>query len=209
MLETLLDPDVMMVIITTIYVIATIIICVINSKALKESRAQFNRSIELQKQHNYDSVRPAVTIDFNSNHTPDTLAGSITIKNHGLGPAVIKGLYFTRDGKDYKNENGYCTPYDMVQFRLTEESSDLKPEDICNSFHTKEFRNCLNDMDYLAINEELLLLSFETSDKNETEFVRKIFDNVSMELVYTDIYDSHEWRVIKSLNYFKPVGDWI
>lgn len=208
MLEILLDPDVMMVIITTIYVIATIIICVINIKALKESRAQFNRSIELQKQHNYDSVRPAVTIDFNSNHTPDTLAGSITIKNHGLGPAVIKGLYFTREGKKYKNENGYCTPYDMVHFRLVEEKSDLKTEEVINNFYTKEFSNSPNDKDYLAVNEELLLLSFKTSNKKEAEFAGKIFDGVCMELIYTDIYDSHEWRETKSLGYFKPIWNW-
>ena len=203
-----MQPEEAMVIVTALYVVVTIGICILNGMTLIQSKKQFTRTIELQKQHNYDSVRPAVTIDFDSQHTDDTFGGSITVKNHGLGPAVIKELHFTRNGEEYKNKNGYCTIYDMVRFRVLEENANMNVEELINHFYTKEFRNLINDKDYLAVDEKLLLLSFDTSDKNEAEFAGKIFDNVNMELVYTDIYGYCEWRVSKSLNYFKPIWFW-
>ena len=96
----------------------------------------------------------------------------------------------------------------MVRFRVLEENANMNVEELINHFYTKEFRNLINDKDYLAVDEKLLLLSFDTSDKNEAEFAGKIFDNVNMELVYTDIYGYCEWRVSKSLNYFKPIWFW-
>lgn len=60
--------DWLMVGVTIIYVLATVFIFIVNRKsaeaakeAVEVSKKQFEESIRLQKQHNYDSVRPAVT----------------------------------------------------------------------------------------------------------------------------------------------------
>lgn len=196
--------DVLMVILTGVYVVATIILCNLNRKAIKESKQQYENSIELQKQHNYDTVRPAVTIKFSTSHKPNAFSGKITVYNHGLGPAVLNDLHFTRKGKQYLNQNGYCTAYNVVHFRTLEENISLKGKKIFKHFYTKEFRNLSEDMDYLAVNEELLLLSFDAENRNNSELVGRIFDDVRMELIYTDIYGSKEWRVMKDLSYFKP-----
>ena len=196
--------DLWMIILTAIYVAATIGLFVLSRNTLVESKKQFESSMELQRQHNYDSVRPAVTIDFKTFHEPDSFNGSITINNHGLGTAVLKELRFTRNGKAYKNNNGYCTIYDLISSRFSEEKVNNIIETIFHQYYTKEFRNLINDKDYLAVNEKLVLMEFKTHNNEESELVEKIFDNVQMELVYTDIYNSNDWTVTKSLSYFKP-----
>lgn len=207
-----------MVVLTGVYVVATIILCRLNGKAINESKQQYEKSVELQKQqyensialqiqHNYDAVRPAVTIDCSSSHKNDAISGKITVTNHGLGPAVLKELHFTRKEKQYLNTNGYCTSYNVVHFRASEEDITLSGKKIFKQYYTKEFRNLSEDMDYLAVNEKLLLLSFDTKDKLDSELVGRIFDDVRMEIIYTDIYGSKDWRVIKNLSYFKP--DWM
>ena len=225
-----LNPDWVMVVITFVYVIATIIICVSNHKSAKaaiaaveeskkqfqqnekqieQSKKQFEQSIELQKQHNYDSVRPAVSIDFTSRDDGDTFSGSIAITNHGLGPAIIKELIFRKNREEYKNTNGYCTLIDLVSFRSAEENEKLTLQDIFNQFkyYSKEFRNASDNRDYLAVGEKLILFEFETDNTQNGELVGRIFHGVHMELIYTDIYSSGEWRVCNRLSYFKP--NWI
>lgn len=206
--------DWLMVFITAVYVIATILICISNQKSAKaaseavdESKKQFEKSIELQKQYNYDSVRPAVSIDFASSFYGEAFSGSISITNHGLGPAIIKELIFKKNNREYLNTNGYCTLYDLVCFRLSEEQEELAVKEIFNHIYTKEFRNNSDNKDYLAVGEKLLLLKFRTRNKQEADIVGKVFHSVHMELVYTDIYNSSDWKTINRLSYFKP--DWI
>lgn len=203
--------DWLMVIITTIYVIATIIICVSNHRAAKaareaveESKNQFKKNVELQTKHNYDSVRPCVSIDFSSSDRGDSFAGSIVIKNHGLGPAIIKGLYLKKNNRQYLNTNGFCTLLDMICLRDAEEKTGLPVNEIFVRCYTKEFRDDNQNMDYLAAGEQLLLLGFETRNKQESECVGKIFHGVQMELKYTDIYTSSVWQTSCRLSYFKP-----
>ncbi len=202
--------DLLMLIITVVYVIATIVISKQNKKsadaaieAVKESKRQFDKNIELQKQHNLDAVRPAVSIDFKSDHGIDFFAGSITIMNHGLGPAIIKELKFLKDNKIYKNENGFCSMRDLLQLRLTEENEQRIVWEIFNYIYTKEFRYKDNDLDYLAVGEELVLLRFKVDNSKESQLVEKVFKGVFMELTYTDIYHSCEWKNEKNLSYFK------
>lgn len=218
----------LMVVITFAYVLATIGIMRSNNKsakaakdALDESKnqfeqsfelqkQQFDKSIELQRQHNYDSVRPAVTVGFSSSNSIDgnTFSGSITIANHGLGPAILKELEFKKNNKEYKNTNGYCTLYDLINFRLSEEHQENLPvKEIFHHYYSKEFRNDSNNRDYLAVGEKLVLLEFNTRNKWEGDVVGKLFHGVHMELVYTDIYDSCDWTVSNRLSYFKP--NWI
>lgn len=158
--------DWLMVIITALYFITTIIICVSNHKsakaakeAVEESKRQFEQSIQLQKQHNYDSVRPAVSIDFASSDSEDTFSGSIIVTNHGLGPAILKELKFKKNKKEYINTNGYCTIYDLISFRIAEENEQLPVKAVFNhcQYYSKELRNDDN-RDYLAVGDKLILL---------------------------------------------------
>lgn len=208
--------DWLMVVITFLYLVATVYICYYNYKsakysreAVEESKKQFKKSIELQKQHNYDSVRPAVTIDYSSTGSMDgsTFRGSIAITNHGLGTAVIKELKFKKNNKEYKNTNGYCTFYDLIRFRIFEEQEDLSPKSIISYHWTKEFRNESDNMDFLAVGEKLVLLEFDTRNRENAEIVGKLFHGVYIELVYTDIYNSCDWTVTNRLSYFKP--NWV
>ena len=218
---------VIMVFITAIYVLTTILIWFSNHnsakaarKAVEESKRQFElnkeqfelskkqfeQSVELQKQHNYDSVRPAVSIGCVFHDNSDTFSGTITIVNHGLGPAIIKELNFKKDDKEYKNKNGYCTIIDLIRFRIEEENEALTIKDIfrrCN-WCTNEFRNAVGNRDFLAVGGKLTLLDFETNNKERGDLVGRVFHGVEMELVYTDIYDSNEWRVTADLSHFKP-----
>ena len=202
-----MTSDQIMIIITAIYVIATIILCVLSWMTLKESKKQFKSSLELQRQHNCESVRPALTIDCFIGTEKGVSGGRITITNHGLGPAVIKELNFRRNDKEYKNINGCCTISDLVNFRLLEENEDLDISKLYPYFYCKEIRDLIEDKSYLAVNKELLIFSFTVSCKEDYEHIGKIFDNVLMELVYTDIFDSNKWKVTKSLDCFKPLAD--
>ena len=206
--------DWLMVGVTIIYVLTTVFIFIVNRKsaeaakeAVEVSKKQFEESIRLQKQHNYDSVRPAVTIDFSSDDKGDSFSGSVSITNHGLGPAIIKEMKFYKNDNEYINTNGYCTFYDLVCFRIAEEQEQLFIKKVFNYFYTKEFRNDNENKDYLAINENLVLLKFNTENEQEARIVGRIFHGVHMELVYSDIYNSNDWRIINRLSYFKP--DWI
>lgn len=206
--------DWIMVVITIVYVIATIVISKSNRMAanaardaVEESKRQFTKSIGLQKQHNYDSVRPAISIDFISSDSNEKYSGQISITNHGLGPAVIKGLYFKKDMRNYINTNGYCTLYDLVRFRIEEEHLDLHVREVFNQCYTKEFRDDEGNKDYLAVGEKLTLLGFKARNSCEGEIVGKVFHDVQMELVYTDLYNSRIWKTTNRLSYFKP--NWI
>lgn len=201
--------DLLMLIITVVYVIATIFISKQNKKsadaaieAVKESKRQFDENIKLQNQHNLDAVRPAVSIDFKSNHG-NNFAGTITIMNHGLGPAIIKELKFFKDNKIYKNENGFCSMQDLLQLRLKEENEQRIVWEIFKNIYTKEFTYKDNDLDYLAVGEKLELLSFSIENTQEANLVERVFKGVFMELTYTDIYHSCEWKNEKNLSYFK------
>ena len=203
--------DWLMVVITAVYVATTIAIWISNRKsakaakeAVEESKSQFRVNLELQKQHNIDSVRPAVSIDFSSENGEDSYSGSICLTNHGLGPAIIKGLYFTRGDKVYKNTNNYCTIYDMLCYRVEEEHVDVPAKCFITYNYSKEFRNSEDSRDYLAVGEKLVLLKFEAKDKQKGEIIGNLFHNVHMELVYTDIFNSCDWTVRNRLSYFKP-----
>lgn len=172
---------------------------------LKESQRQFDNNLKLQEQHNIDSVRPAVMIDFSSSTDGTAMKGRITITNHGLGPAILKELKFRKDEKVYKNSNGYCTIGDLIEMRIVEEKVQVPFNKIFMSRYTKEFRHNDKDCDYLAVNEEMILLEFKTYTKEESDIIGRIFDGVRMELVYTDLYDddSRSWTIKKKLSYFK------
>lgn len=204
-------------VITLVYVIATCFIWAANKKsadaaqrstqvaidALEESKKQFKQNIELQKQHNIDSVRPAVSIHYSSSGNPDAFLGYIKITNHGLGPAIIKGMRFKNDnGKEYNNPNGYCTFFDLVKMRVDEEKLDLQVKKVFVTYYTKEFRNQKDDADFLAVNEDLPLLEFRTINRKDADNVAKIFQGLSVDLIYTDIFNSDEWIVSKRLTYF-------
>ena len=240
-----LNTDWLMVIITAIYVVATIFIWLSNKKsadaaqksvdaanaaleeskrqftqsfelqqksteaaigALEESKNQFKQNIELQKQHNRDSVRPALSVDFSTDSKDGEFFGRVKITNHGLGPAIIKALVFKKDGKPIVNNNQYCTFLDLVCKRAEKEQLDLQIEKIFKCY-TKEFRNMSYDADFLAVNESLQLLEFCTISYGEASSVGKIFNGVTMELIYTNIYGEEQEHIIKRLSYFQP--DWV
>ncbi len=194
-----MSPEVIMIIITAIYVVATIGLCVLSWLTLKESKKQFNSSLELQRQHNYESVRPALTIDCYIGELDEQSGITITVTNHGLGPAVLKELHFTRNDKEYKNINGFCTMYDMFRLRQLEEKDNTRLEGLKTYFCFKEFKNLGDDQSYLAVNKELSFFKLYFSSIDDCKFVEKVFDNVRMELVYTDIFDSCDWKVTKFL----------
>ena len=160
--------------------------------------------LELQKQHNIDAVRPAVSIDFESSHGVESLSGRITLTNHGLGPAIITSLRFYKGEIEYINTNGFCTIYDLISFRIEEEQQDLEVMSAFRHFYTKEFRYDKDNYDYLAVDEKLVLLEFEAQNRLEAEIVGKIFHGVKMQLTYTDIFESYEWKSASRLSYFKP-----
>lgn len=203
--------------VTIVYAAFTFFICKYNKKSaeatakaveesknqFEESKKQFEKSIMLQTQHNYDSVRPAVTVSFELSTHGDSLKGSMSIMNHGLGPAIIKELRFTKDDKDTKKHYGNITIEDFIYKRLTEEQIIYEPHNIFTQIYTKQFRNEPNDKDYLAVGEKHLLLGFETESVRQSEIVESIFRGAYMELVYTDIYETKEWIDIKNLSYFK------
>lgn len=202
--------DWLMVIITAIYVVATICISRSNhnsataaKEAVEESRKQFVKNIELQTLHNYDSVRPAVSIDFTSSESETSFNGSIIITNHGLGPAIIEELHLRKNNKEYKNSNGYCTLLDLMLLRNAEENSEMPVKEVFHHYYTKEFRNDANNKDYLAAGEQLLLLGFSTRNKQESMVVGKLFHGIQIDLVYTDIYSSQDWTTSSKLSYFK------
>jgi hypothetical protein len=85
--------DWIMVVITIVYVIATIVISKSNRMAANAARdavdvskRQFTRSIGLQKQHNYDSVRPAISIDFISSDSKLSIFD--LLQTHPLTPYI-------------------------------------------------------------------------------------------------------------------------
>lgn len=209
--------DWLMVIITGIYVLTTIFIWLSNKKsaeaakeasrvaleALEESKKQFDKNLELQKQHNYDSVRPALSMDYESSANEHAYEGSIKLRNHGLGPAIIKRICVKNDnGKEYTNSNGYCTFFDLVLQRADEVNNDLQVKKIFREYYSKEFRNNKEDISYLAVGENLLLLAFYASNRKEANFVAQVFKDLNVELIYTDIYESKEWKIKKRLTYF-------
>ena len=204
--------DWLMVGITAVYVAATIIICISNRRSAKaaresveESRKQFEKNVELQRQHNYDSIRPAVSIDYASNDDGTGYSGSITVTNHGLGPAVIRELRFISDGgRDYRNAHGYCPMNDFLAFRLQEENEQMPVQLIFHEYYSKEFRDDSEDRDFLGTGESLPLLRFAAKDRREGDVVARVFHGVRMELVYTDLYGSRDWTTVKRLGYFKP-----
>ena len=122
---------------------------------------------------------------------------TISVTNHGLGPAVLKELHFTRNDKEYKNSNGFCTIYDMVHSRLLEEKADTKLEGNNSYFYVREFSNLADAQRYLAVNKEVLFLKLYYSNLEERKLVEKVFKNVYMDLVYTDIFGSCDWKVTK------------
>ncbi len=199
--------DWLMVIITAIYVMATIVICRSNQEsakaareAVEESKKQFNKSLELQKQHNYDSVRPFVGVDYHFSGNGDYLNGTISILNHGLGPAIIKSLIFQNDdGEEYKLNNRNCSFLDFVNLRVSEVNENLQTKDIFNQFYSKPLNFAENDYYCLSSNESITLLHFETRNTQESIIVSKLFQGSSFKLYYTDIYNSNEWVIIKSL----------
>ena len=202
--------DWLMIIITGIYVVATIFIWNSNkqsakaaTEAVEESKNQFNQNLELQRQHNYDSVRPAVSLDYSSDVNDHIYGGSIKITNHGLGPAIIKGLNFKNDnGKRYSNMKEYFTFLDLINERVEETGVELKTKDVFHSYYSKDFRNSDIDTSFLGVGETLPLIEFEARNKNEADAVVKIFDGLSAKLIYTDIYKSHDWIISKRLTYF-------
>lgn len=237
-----LNTDWVMVIITAIYVVATIFIWLSNKKsadaaqksvdaanaaleeskrqftqsfelqqksteaaigALEESKNQFKQNIELQKQHNRDSVRPAVSIHFSGIANPYSYEGSIELINHGLGPARITGMRFINDNrKEYKNKEGFCTFLDLVRQRVDEEKLELAVKEVFFDYYSKEFRDNKYDADFLNAGEKIKLLQFSAQNRKEAENVAEVFRGLSVELTYTDFYDSPAWTINKRLTYF-------
>ena len=174
-------------------------------EALEESKKQFAKNLELQIQHNFDSVRPAVSVHFSSGFDrKGHFCGKIEITNHGLGPAIIKELLFWKNNNEYKNPHGYCTFYDLINYRLEQEQLELSVQDTF-AYYSKEFRyKNTYDRDYLAVDESLTLLEFHERKNGDADIIGKIFHGVEMQLSYTDIYEQYNGRVEKRLSYFKP-----
>ena len=171
--------------------------------ALEESKKQFKQNIDLQKQHNRDSVRPAVSIHFSGNANPHSYNGSIELVNHGLGPARIKGMRFINDnGKEYKNKEGFCTFLDLVRERVEEEILGLEVKEVFFEYYSREFRDNKYDADFLNVGERIMLLQFSARNRKEAENVAEVFRGLSVELTYTDFYDSPAWTINKRLTYF-------
>ena len=219
-IEGTTTTDWLMVFITIVYAVTTFFISQSNKKsadaakksadaanaALEESKEQSEQNIELQIKHNRDSVKPMLSVDFSSGYIDQYFIGEIKITNHGLGPAIIKALIFKKNEKEIVNKNKYCTFLDLVCKRAEKEQLDLPIDEIFKCY-TKEFRNEPHDRDILAVNERLTLLFFKARNQEEARKVGKIFNGVTMELVYTNIYDEEQEHIIKRLRYFQP--DWV
>ena len=141
-------------------------------------------TIDLQKQHNRDEVRPMLCIHF------DATDMSIILKNHGLGPAVIKSMLWY----DAHNKEETLAKLNMSKWKKSE------VEDI--HYYSKRFLDIKEDQDILAPQESLCFIKCDYNDYSNNKRLAESFADVKMELTYTDIYGTEEWTVKKDCSWF-------
>ena len=141
-------------------------------------------TINLQKQHNRDEVRPLLCIHFDATNM------SIVLRNHGLGPAIIKSMKWY----DANNEEPTLVKLNTNKWKKS------KVKDIY--YYTKEFSDIKEDPDILAPQESLCFIKCDYDDYYNKKRIAESFADVKMELTYTDIYESQEWTVKKDCSWF-------
>lgn len=71
--------------------------------------------VRLAQTHNMLSVRPYM--DFFSGWNTET-EWEVTLSNEGVGPAILKGMEFTYQGKTYQNWDGVLDAANLDQYRI-------------------------------------------------------------------------------------------
>ena len=150
-------------------------------------------TIKLQIQHNYDEVKPLVSIFFNAGDV------SIVLKNQGLGPAIFTSMKWI----DKENNEEFDSLNDLIKYKSNiGEFQDL----IIYHIYTKKFWDVEEDMDLLAPQEELCLFRIEDNEKITREENKanaaKILRNVEVIITLTNIYRSDIQTIKKNCTWF-------
>lgn len=186
-----IDSPILDTCISAVAAIISLFAIILSFMSYRQTNKLTKNTISLQKKHNVDEVRPVVCI-----HLSDDPM-SVTLKNHGLGPAFITSMKWSTSSACNEGENTLLELYDR----------DLKksrPKIYFDYIYTKPFLNNPDDPDVLAPLEELSLFKIMTrhlTPEERTNIALFLKDTI-VEIRYTDSYNSDTWSIKKNMSWF-------
>ncbi len=159
--------------------------------ALNENR----KLIEIQNRHNILSVKPIMNVG----HFDYENSINVTLRNVGMGPAYIKRITITNNINEEKNT-------------LLDWMPDLQPG-ITYSFYASVYKDF-----WFRPQVESSLLKLDakkTTDsdgltqafKKSREDVRKTLKDLTVKVIYTDMYESEDFTYSFNLDYFGRIDN--
>jgi hypothetical protein len=129
-----------------------------------------------QKEHNLESVRPFLALDFNHEFDQDEklLVITIKLKNIGLGPAIVKSMTL-------KSGDEICS-FEQLAAILAD------GRDILYNGH---YRYLTSERDGLAINQSVVLgkYNIEAKNQNEANVILKNIQPVTLDVQYKSFHE--------------------
>ena len=187
-----LETSVLDDILTITTVVVSIVALFVSIRSYRKTTELTLETLKLQKEQNIDNVRPVLAVHLDANDI------SITITNHGLGPVVLKAMEYI----DTVNKHQAKT---LIELLLKKHTSFQTQTKLAIKYcYTKPFDGNDLDPDILAPQESLIFIRCEPNDlePEERNLLYELFRDVTMKIVYTDVYNSKEWILQKDLSWF-------
>lgn len=134
----------------------------------------------LAHSHSKLSVRPLLTWSTSRVRHDNSFDVIFTLSNKGIGPAVVRERYFTRDGSNFQSSDSTRSAVDVLTAEL------LSPNWRCN-IKTQ----ALPGVDTAILPGEQIViahLAFQAEVFSEPERLNQLLDRVGFVVIYEDLY---------------------
>lgn len=141
------------------------------------------QTLHTQK-HSKLSVRPWLTWNISRTLNNDKFEVTFTLSNKGLGPAIVRECYFTRDGSHFKSEKSNRSAIDLLVEEL------LPPTLACRV----QSQSLPGTDSALLPNEQLIIanLVFPSVVAESYEKIQEALLAVGLVVVFEDLYGEKE-----------------
>lgn len=127
----------------------------------------------ISRKHNKLSVRPNLVLD---HYEENSLTTSFTLKNNGLGPALISSFQITFDQNEILNEQSHANAKTIA-------SKLGIPRISCSLYKPSVSQGISNSDQY-----QLLIFDTKNATHEEIEVLKTLRDRLQFNIEYTSIY---------------------
>lgn len=174
--------------IAVLTLLVSIIAIIYTAKSLRHTEKSLlytSESLQIQREHNYKSVKPIASIDL-GDYENDIY---VKITNNGIGPMIIKEASMSKG--DIKSENLIELLPETIKYNVTWDtfSSDIRQ-------HSIKVDGCIY----------WLRKKFDVTDQNDSNLrraLREELKKITIKVQYTDIYEKNHYEIERDLKWFE------